>query len=41
MTDARRSLPSVDSLLRSAPGARAAATLGRPLLKRTIAGVLA
>jgi L-seryl-tRNA(Ser) seleniumtransferase len=41
MTDARRSLPSVDSLLRSAPGARAAATVGRPLLKRTIAGVLA
>ena len=41
MTDARRSLPSVDSLLRSAPGTRAAATVGRPLLKRTIAGVLA
>ena len=41
MTDARRSLPSVDSLLRSAPGVRAAATVGRPLLKRTIAGVLA
>jgi L-seryl-tRNA(Ser) seleniumtransferase len=40
MTDTRRSLPSVDSLLRSEPGLRAAATVGRPLLKRTIAAVL-
>ena len=30
---ARRSIPSVDALLRSEPGRRAAATLGRPLLK--------
>jgi L-seryl-tRNA(Ser) seleniumtransferase len=40
MTDTRRSLPSVDSLLRSEPGVRAAATVGRPLLKRTIVDVL-
>ncbi|MEX1263885.1 MAG: L-seryl-tRNA(Sec) selenium transferase [Actinomycetota bacterium] len=40
MTDARRSLPSVDSLLRSQPGKRAAVTVGRPLLKHTIAEVL-
>lgn len=40
MTDARRSLPSVDSLLRSPPGKRAAATVGRPLLKLTVAEVL-
>ncbi|MFM8999689.1 MAG: L-seryl-tRNA(Sec) selenium transferase [Actinomycetota bacterium] len=33
---ARRRLPSVDALLRSEPGRRAAATFGRPLLKRTI-----
>ncbi|MGZ8597704.1 MAG: L-seryl-tRNA(Sec) selenium transferase [Actinomycetota bacterium] len=40
MTDARRSLPSVDSLLRSEPGSRAAATVGRPLLKHTVSAVL-
>jgi L-seryl-tRNA(Ser) seleniumtransferase len=31
--DARRKVPSLDALLRSDPGRRAAATLGRPLLK--------
>ena len=40
MTDTRRSLPSVDALLRSDPGRRAAATVGRPLLKQTVASVL-
>jgi len=40
MTDARRKVPSVDGLLRSVPGRRAAASLGRPLLKRTLTGVL-
>jgi L-seryl-tRNA(Ser) seleniumtransferase len=40
MTDARRSLPSVDSLLRSPPGKRAAASVGRPLLKHSIAETL-
>ncbi|MBI3648458.1 MAG: L-seryl-tRNA(Sec) selenium transferase [Actinobacteria bacterium] len=39
-TDARRKVPSVDALLRSEPGGRAAAALGRPLLKRTLASVL-
>ena len=34
--DARRKVPSVDALLRSEPGRRASASLGRPLLKRTI-----
>ena len=34
--DARRKVPSVDVLLRSEPGRRASASLGRPLLKRTI-----
>ncbi|MGZ5290140.1 MAG: hypothetical protein ACXWE5_11710, partial [Actinomycetota bacterium] len=29
MVDARRSVPSVDALLRSEPGRRAAASLGR------------
>ena len=38
--DVRRRVPSVDSLLRSEPGRRAATTLGRPLLKRTLAAVL-
>jgi L-seryl-tRNA(Ser) seleniumtransferase len=42
---ARRKIPSVDALLRSAPGRRAAASLGRPLLKaelvRTLEGVRA
>lgn len=40
MTDARRSMPSVDALLRSEPGRRASASLGRPLLKHTIATTL-
>ena len=40
MQDARRHLPSVDSLLRSTPGVRAAKSLGRPLLKATLAAVL-
>jgi L-seryl-tRNA(Ser) seleniumtransferase len=40
MNDARRALPSVDSLLRSEPAKRAAATFGRALLKRTITVVL-
>jgi len=40
MADARRSLPSVDALLRSEPGRRAAASLGRPLLKRCLAVTL-
>ena len=40
MTDARRSLPSVDSLLRSPPGKRAATTVGRALLKLTVAETL-
>jgi L-seryl-tRNA(Ser) seleniumtransferase len=40
-TDVRRKIPSVDALLRSEPGKRAAANLGRPLLKHTFAEVLA
>ena len=40
MSDARRALPSVDALLRSAPGQRAAKSLGRLLLKTTLASVL-
>jgi len=36
----RRKIPSVDALLRSGPGRRASATLGRPLLKRCIQRVL-
>jgi L-seryl-tRNA(Ser) seleniumtransferase len=40
MSDARRALPSVDTLLRSAPGQRAAKSLGRPLLKATLTAVL-
>src|SRR5207253_1232046 len=39
-TDARRKVPSVDGLLRSAPGRRASASLGRPLLKATLARTL-
>jgi L-seryl-tRNA(Ser) seleniumtransferase len=39
--EARRRLPSVDALLRSAPGRRAAATLGRPLLKAELVRTLA
>ena len=38
--DPRRSLPSIDALLRSEPGKRAAASLGRPIVKRTVAEVL-
>jgi L-seryl-tRNA(Ser) seleniumtransferase len=37
---ARRKIPSVDALLRSAPGRRAAASLGRPLLKAELARML-
>ena len=40
MTDVRRRLPSVDALLRSDPGVRAAASLGRPLLKQELARVI-
>ncbi|MGZ5349263.1 MAG: L-seryl-tRNA(Sec) selenium transferase [Actinomycetota bacterium] len=40
MVDARRSVPSVDALLRSEPGRRAAASLGRLLLKRCLAVTL-
>ena len=36
----RRRIPSVDVLLRSEPGRRAAATLGRPLVKHAISAVL-
>jgi L-seryl-tRNA(Ser) seleniumtransferase len=39
--DARRKIPSVDALLRSEPAKRAATSLGRPLLKRTLEAVLA
>ena len=35
-SDARRKVPSVDALLRSAPGQRAARVVGRPVLKRTL-----
>jgi L-seryl-tRNA(Ser) seleniumtransferase len=38
---ARRRIPSVDSLLRSQPGRRAAASLGRPLLKAELVRTLA
>jgi L-seryl-tRNA(Ser) seleniumtransferase len=38
---ARRRIPSVDALLRSEPGRRAASTLGRPLLKAELARTLA
>jgi L-seryl-tRNA(Ser) seleniumtransferase len=37
----RRSIPSVDALLRSAPGARIADAVGRPLLKQSLTTVLA
>jgi L-seryl-tRNA(Ser) seleniumtransferase len=37
----RRRIPSVDALLRSAPGRRAEATLGRPLLKAELVRELA
>ncbi len=39
-TDVRRKVPSVDSLLRSDPGKRAAASLGAPLLKRAVIATL-
>ncbi len=39
--DVRRKIPSVDALLRSDPARRAASSLGRPLLKRTLEDVLA
>jgi L-seryl-tRNA(Ser) seleniumtransferase len=38
--DARRKVPSVDALLRSGPGQRATAVMGRALLKREIAAAL-
>jgi L-seryl-tRNA(Ser) seleniumtransferase len=40
-TDVRRAIPSVDTLLRSEPGRRAAANFGRPLVKRMLTAVLA
>ncbi len=39
-SEPRRRIPQVDGLLRSAPGRRAAQTLGRPVLKHTLRGVL-
>jgi L-seryl-tRNA(Ser) seleniumtransferase len=39
-TDARRKVPSVDTLLRSAPGKRGASVVGRALLKRTLTDTL-
>jgi len=39
--DVRRKIPSVDALLRTDPARRAAAHLGRPLIKRTLEDVLA
>lgn len=39
--DARRHLPSVDALLRSAPGQRAIAKFGRALVKHSLLAVLA
>jgi L-seryl-tRNA(Ser) seleniumtransferase len=38
--DTRRSIPSVDALLRSEPGKRAASSLGRPIVKRAVTDVL-
>jgi len=38
--DVRRKVPSVDTLLRSEPAQRASATVGRPLLKRTLVTTL-
>ena len=40
MSDPRRALPSVDSLLRSAPGKRAAERFGRSVVRRAIQVVL-
>jgi L-seryl-tRNA(Ser) seleniumtransferase len=39
-TGLRRTLPSIDALLRSEPGKRASASLGRPLVKHMLARVL-
>jgi L-seryl-tRNA(Ser) seleniumtransferase len=39
-SDARRKVPSVDALLRSDPGRRAAGSLGRPTLKHTLSATL-
>ena len=41
MADARRTVPSVDVVLRSEPGKRAAASLGRPLLKKMLVETIA
>jgi L-seryl-tRNA(Ser) seleniumtransferase len=38
--DVRRRLPSVDALLRSAPGRRAATRFGRPVVRRAIRSVI-
>ena len=38
--DARRAVPSVDALLRSAPGRRAISKFGRPLVKQSLLSVL-
>ncbi len=35
-SDARRKVPSLDAILRSTPGQRAARVVGRPVLKRTL-----
>src|SRR6185503_5377277 len=35
-SDVRRKVPSVDAILRSAPGQRASRTVGRAVLKRTL-----
>jgi L-seryl-tRNA(Ser) seleniumtransferase len=40
-TDARRRVPSLDTLLRSGPGQRASAVVGRAVLKRALVDVLA
>src|SRR3990172_9594177 len=40
-SEPRRKIPSLDALLRSEPGRRAAATFGRPLLKHALTAVLA
>ena len=39
-SDARRKVPSVDAILRSTPGQRAARVVGRPVLKRTLTAEL-
>jgi L-seryl-tRNA(Ser) seleniumtransferase len=40
MSDLRRRVPSLDALLRSDPGRRASESLGRPLMKTTLATTL-